>query len=278
MNREVLGINERNIHLVYALNPRKHFPLADDKVITKEILEAEGISVPKKLLVIERIGNIQEQWKKMPQASCAIKPAKGRGGGGILVLDAHSDGSWTKGKETYDQGQIKRHIANIIFGVYGFGSDDVALIEEKIIPHACFTDIYPEGVADLRLIVKEGEMLMAMLRLPTKESDGRANLHQGAIGIGVDHEKGILTQGFLNGVYYDSHPDSKEKFVGREIPEWDKVVEITHKVFHAFPLDYLGVDIAFDQNKGPMVLEVNVRPGLEIQNVNRKGLKSIIKK
>jgi len=42
---------------------------------------------------------------------------------------------------------------------------------------------------------------MAMLRLPTKESGGKANLQQGAIGLGIDMASGVTTsavQGRIN--------------------------------------------------------------------------------
>ena len=38
---------------------------------------------------------------------------------------------------------------------------------------------------------------MAMLRLPTKASGGRANLHQGAIGAGVDLVTGVTHHAVL---------------------------------------------------------------------------------
>jgi predicted ATP-grasp superfamily ATP-dependent carboligase len=38
-------------------------------------------------------------------------------------------------------------------------------------------------------------------------------------------------------------------------------------------LGYLGVDIVLDRDKGPMLLELNARPGISIQNANRFGLR-----
>jgi len=39
-------------------------------------------------------------------------------------------------------------------------------------------------------------------------------------------------------------------------------------------LGYLGVDIVLDRTKGPLILELNARPGLNIQIANKIGLKS----
>lgn len=272
----VMGINERNLRLVYPLNPREHFHLADDKVTTKRILEEHGIPVARQLLVIERIGDIDTQWREMPRVPCCVKPARGSGGGGILVMDPGEGATWLKGRKAVAPAVIRRHLGNILFGVFSFGSDDVVLVEEKIVPHHFFTDIYPAGVADLRVIVKEGETLMAMLRIPTDKSDGRANLHQGAVGVGVDLETGQLTEGYDGKRYHRVHPDSKRTLGGLSLPFWQTTRDICQRVFDAFPLDYLGIDIAYDESRGPLVLEINVRPGLQIQNVNRTGLKTRI--
>jgi len=37
-------------------------------------------------------------------------------------------------------------------------------------------------------------------------------------------------------------------------------------------LGYQGVDLVLDKNKGPLILELNARPGLNIQVANRAGL------
>ncbi len=37
-------------------------------------------------------------------------------------------------------------------------------------------------------------------------------------------------------------------------------------------LDYLGVDVLIDRDRGPVLLELNARPGLAVQLANRGGL------
>lgn len=269
----VLGINERNIQWIYPNNQRKHYELADDKVLTKDILEKHNIPTAKKIQVIESVGEIEAKLKELNFPACAIKPAKGRGGGGILILD-HGTDSWMKSGKPYSIEKIHRHVANIVFGVFSFGAEDKVLIEEKIVPHQAFLDIYPEGVADLRLIYENGRLVMAMMRVPTEKSDGRANLHQGAVGIGVDLETGYLTTGYDGKNVISKHPDSGLPFADIKIPFWEETLAIGKATFDAYPLNFLGVDVAFDQEKGPMILEVNVRPGLQIQNANQKGMKA----
>ena len=49
---KVLGINERNVSLIYPNNERKYYKLADDKVLTKTILETHCIDCAKTYAVI----------------------------------------------------------------------------------------------------------------------------------------------------------------------------------------------------------------------------------
>ena len=63
----------------------------------------------------------------------------------------------------------------------------------------------------------------------------------------------------------------------RLIPYWAEMLDVSRRTSELFPLDYLGVDIILDRAKGPMVMEINVRPGLAIQLANQKGLKQTLK-
>ncbi len=276
----VAGVNLRNRALIYAYNNRKDYILADDKIETKVFLEKAGIPVPETYAIMEHVGNIQQKWGKMNRYdSLAIKPAKGKGGGGIIVLFKDDNNNWAspsgKKMNTYE---IKRHIANILFGVYSFGNSDRAIIEYCIQTPDFFTNIYPDGVPDIRLITLKGEIIAAMLRIPTNESDGKGNLHQGALGVAVDIETGILGQAYNYKTYLDYHPDTNAQIKGLKVPYWDKIIDITKKIAKISPLKYIGIDIVIDKKVGPLVMELNVRPGIEIQNVGKHGLLELINK
>ncbi len=274
----VAGVNLRNRALIYAYNNRKDYILADDKIETKVFLEKAGIPVPETYAIMEHVGNIQQKWEKMNRYdSLAIKPAKGKGGGGIIVLFKDDNNNWAspsgKKMNTYE---IKRHISNILFGVYSFGNSDRAIIEYCIQTPDFFTNIYPDGVPDIRLITLKGEIIAAMLRIPTNESDGKGNLHQGALGVAVDIETGILGQAYNYKTYLDYHPDTNAQIKGLKVPYWDKIIDITKKIAKISPLKYIGIDIVIDKKVGPLVMELNVRPGIEIQNVGKHGLLELI--
>ncbi|MEM7035700.1 MAG: sugar-transfer associated ATP-grasp domain-containing protein, partial [Bacteroidota bacterium] len=216
-------------------------------------------------------------WKAVARwKAIAVKPAKGRGGGGIWILKQDEEGHWTKGGKRMREMEIFQHMANIIMGLYSFGSSDRVLIEECIVPHPFFHEIYPAGVPDFRVILVKDRPVMSMLRVPTDRSDGKANLHQGGLGIGVDAATGHLTEGYDGERYHDHHPDSGARIRGLKIPHWEAVLSVSIATSRAFPLDYLGIDIVIDAEKGPLILEINVRPGLGIQLVNRTGIKAAI--
>lgn len=273
----ILGINARNLHFVYPKNPRKYFPLADDKILCKQVLHEQNISCPVTYATIERIGDISVVWNIVRNHNeLAIKPANGSGGGGILILKKDQNQQWRKGKELISEPAIFAHLARIIMGMFSFGSKDQVLIEKCINAHTFFNEIYPLGVPDFRVILLHDQPVMSMLRMPTDQSDGKANLHQGGLGIGVDMEQGKLTFVYDGNCYHEVHPDNNNMVSGKKIPQWEAILDLAIQTSKAFPLNYLGVDIVLDEKEGPMVLEINVRPGLGIQLANKTGLKNIL--
>ena len=272
--KNVVGINHRNLGFIYPNNERKHFELSDDKSICKEHLHEHDIATTPTYVIIESLGQLQEKWKEASRHdSIAIKPAKGKGGGGILILNKVDEETWTSpsGKK-YTESNIFSHLANIVFGVHSFGGEDKAIIEYCIVNHQLFQTIYPHGIPDIRLIAYKDQLIMGMIRIPTDQSDGKGNLHQGALGVALNIETGVIGKGFDGRGYISTHPDSGVKFEGMKLPYWKEILDIATRAAVSLPLKYLGIDIVIDQNMGPLIIEVNARPGLEIQNVNQIGL------
>lgn len=274
-----LGINERNAALIYPNNKRSNYKFADDKVLSKTILEEHHIPCAKTYAVIEKIGEIQNKWETIKHyQNIAIKPANGSGGGGIKILKKNTTGEWICSAKIINEQEIFLHMATIIMGRFSLSSYDRVLIEECIESHDFYKDIYADGVPDFRIILLNNIPLMAMLRVPTDKSDGKANIHQGGLGVGIDMEKGILLEAYNGKDYHKYHPDSKQVIFQKKIPFWEEIIAISIETSKHFPLNYLGVDIVIDQEKGPLIMEVNVRPGLAIQLANKTGMKKILKK
>ena len=274
----VIGLNRRNIEFIYPHNERRHYTLADDKVKTKMILHENNIACAHTYAVIKRISQIKTKWASLQDHDAlVIKPARGCGGEGIKILKKNTSGQWQSSGRVMTDTEIFQHITSIISGLFSMASNDVCLIEECIVPHPFFAKIYDEGVPDFRIITLKERPLMAMLRMPTSKSDGKANLHQKGVGIGVDMEKGTLTQVYDGRTFSNHHPDNETTVNGMKIPYWFTMLQLAKKTAKAFPLEYLGIDLVIDRVKGPQIMEVNVRPGLGIQLVNKCGLQSTLK-
>ncbi len=274
----LLGINQRNVELIYPHNNIKNYKLADDKVLTKTVLEKHGLACAETYIVIEEISYIESAWESLTQyQKIAVKPANGRGGGGIMILKKDQNGKdWLSGGKAIAKAQVIKHLADIITGVYSLGSRDKVLVEYCIEPHPFFYEIFPSGVPDFRVILLKNTPVLSMLRVPTERSDGKANLHQGGLGIGIDMENGTLKMAYDGHRYYENHPDTNSQIKGRLIPYWEETMALAIQTSKVFPLDYLGIDIVIDKKLGPLIMEINVRPGLSIQLVNQEGMQKVL--
>ena len=278
----VLGLNERNTDFIMRLNPRRLYPRVDDKVITKELALKAGMAVPELYGVISNQGEIKEFSDIVAEReSFVVKPAQGSGGDGILVVTGRSqrkrDSFRLASGMLISRGEIAFNISNIVGGQYSLsGNRDKALIEYCVNFDPVFAELSYQGVPDIRVIVYRGYPAMAMVRLPTRASDGKANLHQGAVGAGVDMSLGETLTGVLGNELVDEHPDTGALVAGLQIPKWDFILETAARGFEVTELGYLGVDMVIDRDLGPMILEMNARPGLNIQIANCTGLASRI--
>lgn len=269
-----MGMNERNADFILPHNPRGYYPRVDDKRETKALAEAAGIRVPRLYGVFEIVHEVEVLAETLaPYDDFVIKPAHGAGGEGILVVTGRqaeryrlSSGEWA------DEEELAHHVANILGGMYSLGGrPDVALIEYRVKFDPIFEHISFQGVPDIRMLVFRGIPVLAMIRLPTRGSDGKANLHQGAIGVGIDLASGRTFSGVWQERMIESHPDTGGQLSGRMMPYWDEILAMAAQCHDFAGLGFIGVDIVLDETEGPMMLEVNARPGLSIQLANRIG-------
>jgi len=271
----IMGLNERNADFILPYNARHNDPLVDNKLLTKELAEQAGIPVPKLYGVVEIVHQIEELSEQLvTYDDFVVKPAHGSGGEGILIVTGRHDGRYRKANgASMDEEELGHHISNILGGMYSLGGlPDSALIEYRVKFDPIFSNISFQGVPDIRTLVFRGVPLLAMIRLPTRLSDGKANLHQGAIGVGIDLATGRTFSGVWHERPVQQHPDTGGNLAGRVIPYWDEILAMTAKCHDFAGLGFIGVDIVLDEDQGPMMLEMNARPGLSIQLANRIGL------
>ncbi|MCD2453106.1 alpha-L-glutamate ligase-like protein [Methylicorpusculum oleiharenae] len=271
----LLGMNQRNGDYILKYNQRKFYPLVDDKLRTKKLAQQAGIAVPALYAVIEAEYQVAQLTEILaPYSEFVIKPAHGSGGEGILIIKGRSkEGCRKLNGALLTKSEVDHHISNILSGMYSLGGQpDVALIEYRVDFDPVFEQVSYQGVPDIRTIVFQGIPVMSMLRLPTRMSDGKANLHQGAIGVGIDMASGRTTGGVWHHDLIDAHPDSGHTINHLEIPGWDNILLLSAGCRELVSLGYIGVDIVLDSKLGPLMLEINARPGLSIQLANKQGL------
>ena len=274
----VLGLNERNADYITRLNPRRFYPRVDDKALTKELATAAGMAVPELYGMITNQGEVRNFTDIVGErGSFVVKPAQGSGGDGILVVTGRSsrkrDSFRLASGVLISTAEISHHISNIVSGQYSLsGNPDKALIEYCVSFDPIFAEVSYQGVPDIRVIVYRGYPAMAMVRLPTRASDGKANLHQGAVGAGIDMSTGQTLAGVLQNDIVEEHPDTGALVAGLSIPHWDFILESAARCYEVTELGYLGVDMVIDRSLGALILEMNARPGLNIQIANCTGL------
>jgi len=275
MRLGIMGMNKRNIRYIGRYNPRRLYPLVDDKLKTKLLATEFGVTTPKLIGVIRSQHDVGKLTKRLEGLdSFVIKPAKGSGGKGILVITERRGELYFKpsGHELHPE-DLARHSSNILSGLYSLGGKpDVAILETLIEFDNTFADFSYQGVPDIRVIVFLGFPVMAMMRLSTRASDGKANLHQGAVGVGIDIATGNALCAVQFGLPLTHHPDTQSHLLRLKVPHWQRLLELACSCYEMTGLGYLGTDMVLDRDRGPMLLELNARPGLAIQIANNKGL------
>ena len=271
-----LGMNARNFLYIHPYNTSASKRIADNKLATKQMLLQNGLPTSPLLAAFEKRNDVRKWTGGDLPKTFVVKPASGYGGEGILVI---KDWDGVSGRDIagvpYDLKELESHLFDILEGAYSRNSiPDSAFIEERIVPEKFFKKVLPLGLPDIRVIVFHGVPIMAMLRVPVKGSGGKANLHKGGIGVGIDLATGVTTNTFTTGGALRFFPDTKVKPHGLRIPQWERVLELAIRSADAVGLGYAGVDIVIDEKRGPSVLEVNARPGLSIQNANRASLRT----
>ncbi len=275
---QILGMNARNLEYVSRHNSQADKKFADDKIFTKNFLSSRGIGVAKLFHVVKNHTQLTPEFIEALPEKFVLKPNKGFGGGGIYVFVGKRGNKWiTPSGEKFDYNSIYRHCIEILEGKYSIsGVRDSIIFEEVLVAHPSFRRLTEVGLPDVRVIVFNRVPVLAMLRVPTEESDGKANMELGAYGIGIALSTGKTTGAAYHSQFLKKLPNG-EPSVGFEVPFWDEILLASARIQHTTGIGFLGCDFVVTSS-GVKVLEVNARPGLKIQVANRVPLKPRLKK
>ena len=275
--RKILGLNARNLDYILKKNQGRRASLVDNKLKTKRILKRASIPVPENYFIIKNKRSFASFSWELPK-SFVLKPNRSLGGQGVLIVYGKKKNSsiWIKaGQRLISIDEIKHHVFNILEGNFSYeATSDIAFFEERIKLHPTFKPYtFKGGIPDVRVLVYDKVPIMAELRLPTRASEGRSNLHLGGIGVGIDMKTGVTTTAIQNNHFLDTIPKTRLVLSGIKIPFWKKILEIASSTQETLKINFLGIDIAIDREKGPMVLEANAHPGIAIQLANQAPLR-----
>jgi alpha-L-glutamate ligase-like protein len=284
-----LDILPKNVRKRYieTYNPAHLRPGADEKAITNKRLNGIGIGAPETHMVVDGMDDLDDATEFIhDHDDFVIKPSNGYGGEGIVVVSGRTEQFATDGGsgETvpYDTSkgelthtELSKHVRRIVQGHYsGLDPEGTAILEERLVPAEFLQNLCGRGVPDIRVIVFQGYPVMTMTRLPTVESEGAANLHQGGVGVGLRIADGTPIRAYQQSRdrWLTHHPDTGADLTEFTLPNWEGILETASRAAAASGLGYTGVDIVLDADETPRVLEVNVRPGLGIQNTTEAGI------
>ncbi len=280
----LLGMNARNLEYIRPNNRTRSMEIADSKLLCKRLLKKNGLGVSALLAKIKTHEELDSfDWTTLPD-SFALKPNRGFGGEGIVVVYARKKGradAWVKADGTVITVEdLRSHVRNILDGSFSLANTpDIAFFEERLKLLKLFKPYSYKGIPDIRVIVFNHVPVMAMLRLPTRASDGKANLQQGAIGVGIDLATGTTTTAIIGkGHLIEYVPGTRLVLSGIKIPYWKEILRMSIEAQRLSGLGFLGADIAIDRDRGPVILELNARPGLSIQLANLAGLKGRLRR
>lgn len=276
----LLWQNARNLNYIKEYNTKFARRLADSKLKTKDFLSANNIAIPETIAVLsnheELVNNIFDNL----EPPFVVKPNGGFWGKWILVFVEMSS-EWkyiTNDGQAFNKKELLLHFSNILDWFFSLSwNRDKVVIERKIELDEEIELLWKYWLPDIRIITFNMVPIMAMLRVPTKESKGKANLHAWACWVWIDIWTWKLT-------YITSNSKIIKSISGiwdvrwLRLPNWDKALALAVRVQQVTKIGYLGCDIVLDKSFWPLVLEINIRPGLEVQVANRAPLKDRLEK
>ena len=272
----ILGLNYRNLKL-QVFNKKDAVNFANNKLKTKHFFSVRGIPVPKLMGIFKDREDVNKFDFANLNKDFVIKPNQGSEGKGIIPFkERKGDKFITVSNKEYTINELKNHIINITQGIYNNGYKDIAFFEQRIKNSPELNKITYKGLPDVRVFCYNQIPIMAMLRVPTKESEGRANLAENAMAIGINLSNGEPNYYYYKGKISKKDPINKNPI--KKIPNFIRVLQVAVKCAQLSKLKLVGCDIAFNEKNEPCLIEINARPGLKIQLANKDSLKERINK
>ena len=254
--------------------------ITKDKFYCGSILAANNIATLKTLLLISRFRTISLSDQKVMKVTDLsdgdyfFKNVTIESGEGVIGFSVNS-GIIRIGMQSFEQFRFKQILKKGIW-----------IVQRHYYSHSAIQAVNSSALNTTRIFTTQGvngvEYLGGFQAFAT---DGASvdSWHFSSIYVGINPEEGVLKPiGMTSlsdkrpGILLE-HPNSKIRFEGYRIPFMKESVELcitAHKLFYG--VFTIGWDIAITE-QGPMVVEANERPGINVLQWLDGGISNIIR-
>jgi hypothetical protein len=210
----------------------------------------------------------------LPEADLFVKPRSGSGGHRMERWDFIGDGRYRNAHgAVLTREQLMEKLARQSL------KDDF-LIQPRLANHPALDDISNGALATVRLLTCRNEQGRAeATNAAFRMAIGNSvvdNFHQGGLATAVNLATGEIGIASDIGIrpdvgWRDTHPVSGARFAGRILPHWPEVVALAVAAHEGFPERIVvGWDVAMLAD-GPMIIEGNGKPDLDIHQRAERG-------
>jgi hypothetical protein len=259
--------------LLFAINPAVYQKASQHKVLEKATLSLLGVPTPRFVGFfhptrggdrngepLRTAGDLSRVLATYAGRRLCFKAVEGYSGRGFAALDISADGASLQHPISGQRWSIVEWARELLLAPDGW------LLEEYLTQHPDVAAINASSVNTLRLWVLEQQGVFrahhAILRVGRAGSQ-TDNTSSGGFGCVVDMATGRLHSCLdLRRPHQPitHHPDTGVELVGRQLPFWEKALELGAKALSVFPqMRFAGLDVAITPT-GPAVIELNVFP------------------
>lgn len=207
-----------------------------------------------------------------PSNKLYIKPTGGQGGNGILVLKSIDGILYLNNCQINSFDDVVKNTS----------PKETYIVQKKVFQSKQISEIYPNCVNTLRVIVQRQDDRMIMKTCSMRIGQGNSEIDnscQGGICIKVDIISGkldVMAKGRYDGYVYEEHPDTNTRFADISINNWSELkAEIETIATKLIDFKNIALDIAVT-DEGAKLLEFNFRYGIEHQQCVLGGVRKLL--
>jgi Sugar-transfer associated ATP-grasp len=215
------------------------------------------------------------QKTQLPACDLFIKPRQGNGG--------HNAERWDYVSENTYRNSAGHSLSreNLLAALLEQSLKDDFIIQPRLINHPAISDISNDALSTVRVLTcrneqGEPEATNVAFRMAVGANSVVDNFHQGGLAAAVNMITGAIGEASDIGIkpgmgWRETHPVSGVRFKDRILPDWQKVLHLACQAHKAFPHRIMvGWDVAMLKD-GPMIIEGNGKPDLDIHQRVERG-------